>query len=77
MMAIEKTQTEILECLRALMAANIPTSPIPDDRPYVEHSQSILVVSDAGSVAEGLAPLAPVHRRQRMNTVSGTGKSLV
>ncbi|EPB67363.1 hypothetical protein ANCCEY_13545 [Ancylostoma ceylanicum] len=54
------------------MSSHIPSSPIPEDRNYVEHSQSVLVVSDAGS-AEGLAPLAPVQRRQRMNTVCGTG----
>ncbi|VDN25223.1 unnamed protein product [Cylicostephanus goldi] len=40
MMAIEKTQTEILECLRALMSTNMPASPVPDDRPPYEHGST-------------------------------------
>ncbi|KAK6728943.1 hypothetical protein RB195_006167 [Necator americanus] len=52
------------------MSAHIPASPVPENRTYFE---PVLVVSDTGS-AEGLAPLAPVQRRQRTNTVCGTGQ---
>ncbi|VDL62851.1 unnamed protein product [Nippostrongylus brasiliensis] len=67
LLAIEKTQGEILDCLRTIMTAQMSSIILPDEKICVD---TALVVSDA-DLTEGVHPGPVGQRRHRTNTVCG------